>query len=207
MSLCISAVLASSCLYVSLSPKSLCHTQAVAVSSVDRQSFSFLLALNCLDVYLASNTKDWLFCSASELVIFTCVLCTKCEGRGGGCLQRSNGMRLGWPCCLLAVNAPSALLCMLRFPEPIGVVFVSENWSSRKHFSRPLEWQGTGSKTPPSSQLDRVWSVLKANPKLMWDQGGVLVLKVGCFLATSSQIWGLSWVELVDEVHSRWFES
>lgn len=24
-------------------------------------------------------------------------------------------------CCLLAVNAPSALLCIPRFPEPIGV--------------------------------------------------------------------------------------
>lgn len=83
MSLCISAVLASSSLYVCLSPKSLWYIQVVAVSSVDRQSFSFLLAMNFLDVCLASSTKDWLFCSASELVIFTCVLCTKREGGVG----------------------------------------------------------------------------------------------------------------------------
>lgn len=48
MALCISAVLASSSLYVRLSPKSLWHTQAVVVSSVERQSFSFLLAMNFL---------------------------------------------------------------------------------------------------------------------------------------------------------------
>lgn len=51
-------------------------------------------------------------------------------------------MCLGWPCCLLAVNAPSALLCMPHFPELIGDFFVSENWSSWKHFPGPLEWQG-----------------------------------------------------------------
>lgn len=37
-----------------------------------------------------------------------------------------------------------------------------------------------------------VASVLKANPKVMQDRGRVLVLKVGCYFATSSQIWGLS---------------
>lgn len=74
--------------------------------------------------------------------------------------------------------------------------FVFENWSSWKRFRGPLEWQGTGSKTLHSSQLDRVWSVLKANPKLTQDQGRVLVLKVGCYLATSSKtgVWvGLNW--------------
>lgn len=49
--------------------------------------------------------------------------------------------------------------------------------------------------------------MLKASPELMQDQGRVLVLKVGCYLATSSQVRGLSWVELVGEVQSRWFES
>lgn len=89
------------------------------------------------------------------------------------------------------------LFCVCRFPEPNGVFFVSENWSSWKRFCGPLEWQGTGSKTLCSSQLDRVWSVLKANPKLMQDQGRVLVLKVGCYLATSSKtgVWvGLNWL-------------
>lgn len=58
MSLCISAVLASSSLCVRLSPKSLWHIQAVAVTSVDSQSFTFLLAMNFLDMCLASSTKD-----------------------------------------------------------------------------------------------------------------------------------------------------
>lgn len=52
------SILASSCLYVCVSPKSLWHTQAVAVSSGGRQSFSFLLSMNFLDVCLASSTKD-----------------------------------------------------------------------------------------------------------------------------------------------------
>lgn len=71
--------------------------------------------------------------------------------------------------------------------------FVSENRSSCENaFLVLLSDKVQGVKPPAADNLIRSDLFLKANPKLMQDQGKVLVLNVGCYLATSSQLWGLS---------------
>lgn len=127
MSLCISAVLTSSSPRACLHPKPLRQIQAAALGPVGCRASAFPQPwiFWMWGVFLASIAKDWLFSSASELLIFTCVFCTKCEGGVGGDASEVSRHALGTVATLLAGSecTPSSFVCTPHFPELTHVGF------------------------------------------------------------------------------------
>lgn len=128
MSLCISAVLSSSSPRACLYPKPLQHIWAAVLGSVGCRAPAFPQPwiFWMWGFFFASSAKDWLFCSASELLIFTCVFCTGCEGGVGGDASEVSWHALGTVATLLAGSecTLSAFVCTPLFPELIHVGFL-----------------------------------------------------------------------------------
>lgn len=127
---------------------------------------------------LASSAKDWLFGSASELLIFTSVCCVQnVKGGGWGAPQRSHGMPWGrWPPCLLAGNAPCSSPLSRADPRGFYVLpEVAENTSLVLRNCRVRGGKPLTERAPPHPLCAPKPMLLLQGPRR------VLVLRVGFF--------------------------